>query len=40
MTDLALLAQAARLEAVLARWPALPWAVAVELAECRGNHAR
>lgn len=35
MTDLALLAAAARLEAVLNRWPALPWALAVELAKWR-----
>lgn len=35
MTDRSLLAQAARLEAVLARWPGLTWAVAVELAGWR-----
>ena len=35
MTDRALLAAAARLEAVLARWPGLPWSVACELAGWR-----
>ena len=35
MTDRARLAAATRLEAVLARWPALTWAVAVELAGWR-----
>lgn len=31
--DRALLAAAARLEVVLARWPGLPWALACELAK-------
>ncbi len=35
MTDCALLAAAARLEVVLARWPGLPWAVVCELAKPR-----
>ena len=33
--DRALLATAARLEAILARWPALTWAVACEMAAWR-----